>query len=283
MFEESATSNQSSDNLVHYPDISSNENKEYTTETIEQSDSQASPKIFPHEMQMLYPKHIQKHINRKSLNMKRLIQTLKTPSKHSCGKEARRMSDLAKFQESLYYKLEAQSSNKKRRLMEEENEIQTELNDKGIDIENTNCDISKVFSLPVRQKTQKQKENPSPLIVLKQEQLQENDNEIIKAINFLEEDKIETPFREVVDFCCEEDISNNANDCGLIFKDIHNIQSYNEDTLKSTPQQKLNFLEKLNVEEKENEIFKQDDDDEYSLGYCHSFAKVFHDEYCDNC
>jgi hypothetical protein len=282
MFEDSVTSNQSSYNPVIYQDTISNENKEYTNETIEQSDSQASPKIFPHEMQMLYPKHIQKHINRKSLNMKRLIQTLKTPSKHSCGKEAKRMSELAKFQESLYYKLEVQSSNKKRRLMEEEKEIQTELSDKGIEIENSNCDISKVFSLPIRQKAQKQKENQSPLIVLKQEPIHEHDKEIIRAINFAEEDKIDC-FREVEDFNYEEELINNGNECGLIFKDIQNTQSYNEDILKSTPQQKLQFLEKLTGEEKENDVFRQEEENEYSLGYCHSFAKVFHEEYCDNC
>jgi hypothetical protein len=244
-------------------------------------------KFVPHEMQIQYPKHIQKHLNRKSLNMERLMQTIRTPSKHSCGKEIKRMSELAKVQESEYYKLQGQSSNRKKKLSEEGREVQSALSNKGIDIESTECDISKVFSLPFRHKTQKQEEiqstvSPSQEFTGKLEKVsnQELKFELVGGNNFLEEDKTEIKFQlgEVADFSCGDGFARIPSSESLIFKDIHNLPYSNDDFFKNTPLYKPRFPEKNPGEDKENDLFKLDDENDFSMGHCPSFARVFHDE-----
>ena len=125
-------------------------------ETASQLERSPSPPFQPHLMETLYPRQVQKHVNRKSLHMGRLLQSLRTPSKHACVKELRRMSELAKSQESSCKDLFAYSARKQKRLLCQERGLQSELLQKGIDIDDPALDVHKVFALPMRHKRYKQ-------------------------------------------------------------------------------------------------------------------------------
>ncbi len=123
------------------------------------ANADGSPVFRQHLMQNMYPKQIQKHVNRKMLNMEHMLEVLKVPARQMCGKEARRMSELSKGQSDAYNRLVHGSAHKKRKLLDDETSIKSALTEKGIEVENPVFDVRKVFTLPVRYRRRRPNED----------------------------------------------------------------------------------------------------------------------------
>ena len=196
-----------------------------------------TPKFKAYLMQNRFPKPIQKHVHRKLIHMDRLLQAVKTPSKQLSGKETRRMSELTKSQLSAYYNVLNQSSNKKKRLHDEERHIQSELTRKGIEVEDPVLDVKKVFALPVRYKRRKHETNKESAT----DSLSDFSKNTLSCADLTEENKEDfvklediSPFSAVEVnenaepcFSCDEEVMRPTkfNEPELLFREIQNIQA----------------------------------------------------------
>ena len=84
--------------------------------TSQYPDGSFDPTFVPHLQYKKYPKPIKNNIGSKTSNLKRVIQTLKTPLKKSHKKEIHRFSELAKMQKEEFDKMVSNSISKKKQL-----------------------------------------------------------------------------------------------------------------------------------------------------------------------
>ena len=164
------------------------------------------------------------------------------------------MSELAKSQKNTLNEITNQSASKKKKLFDEELNIQSELSIKGIRIEDPVLDVKKVFALPSRYKRRKQEGNCSPDSDFSKNSMTSG-YDIEKTIR--QNTEFENNFISNIS-CFYSNVSElhmeKFNEPELLFKEIQNIQP-----TQVMQEFNLSFKEKTNSDFEYMEFGKEND------------------------
>ena len=267
--------------------LSHSTNRKLSDDKNDQIDS-----FVPYFQSVKYPKLIQKHLARKHSNLTRAVESLKTPSKQFLKKEIRRLSELSKKQEDEFNHLVSLSSSKKRKLFERETHVQSELSQKGIDLENPILDIGKVFALPSKSKRRKH-DTGNFISKLSQESsdfLPQENSQMVSMFDPEKDDKL--PFSEIdrnlqvndeVSYLEPETLFKEINTLNIVteldIKESIKEKSYDYNDEKSFTHEMYKSDSKSDISNKENDSLMEEDlseTNENRVPYVPPpFAKVF--------
>ncbi len=227
-----------------------------------------SPKFHPHLMQSMYPKLIQKHVNRRMLNMERALQTLRVPARQLCGRELRRMSELSREQAEVCRRMLHKSAHKRLKLLDHENLTRSELCGKGIEVENPVFDVKKVFALPARYKRRRERNDPVSDFSCAPKSSQQP----------MENPAVEITVDSTTEVACPAAEAENGNskfaESELLFREIGNIQT-GQEPLIQCGKEELELDLELDKENRGGEEFMELDANAQAPYVAPSFAKVF--------